>query len=76
MMNETLNGVVQFFNTKKKIGMIKSDDHIYFFTGGDTKIWPEEGERVIFEERQSVIQTNHKVLFAQNVRRQNGTESN
>jgi len=67
-------GHVVFFNGKKNLGMVASEDEEeFYFHREDLKQIITEGMNVTFEARESVVQGigTDKRLFAKNIRRVN-----
>lgn len=65
-----LKGIVSFFNARKFIGMIHGEDNkAYYFRKGDSEERLEEGDKVVFKEREALIPTQNKIFFAHNIRR-------
>ncbi len=72
-MQQELKGEIAFFNRKKEIGMIHAENKkSYYFKKGDYEEVLEEDEKVIFKERESIVESNHKIYFAKNIRKYNG----
>ncbi len=72
-MRQELKGEITFINRKKQIGMIHGEDKkVYYFRKGDYKDDLEEQEKVVFTERNGLIQTSNTLYFAENIRKYQG----